>query len=199
MSIQILPERNDNSILHPLTYFRREQNNNNLPFNDSNDTNKIHPQLTQHEKMIELIRNTIESMKTLFSNGERYFIIYSDNDLILNKIIYNFSKEIDKTLITIDDSIGEQQKEKLKSMCITRIFLNDDCVSYKSTELLSFYSSIKDEKYTVENITIDPLKHIVIITTTPLILYELFHNHEFSKQYEDQFLEKFNSFNCVIN
>ena len=222
MATQILPERNENSILRPSAYFRREENDDNSPCNDnyndndsmifgipqrprsqssnaSIDTNLVYPQLTKHEKMIQLVRNTIETMKTLFSKGERYFILYSDDDLITNKIICKFSKEIDLSLITIDDGIGEQQKDKLNNMCITRIFLNDDCISYESTELLSFYSSIKDEKYTIENITIDPLKHVVIITTTASIMYELFHNAEFSKQYEDQFLEKFNSFNCIVN
>lgn len=220
MATQTIPERDSNPELKPSPYLRIEQlDNDNAIFdtqdedtmilgipkrprsrssNASIDTEMVHQQLTPKEKMNRLINMTVESIYSLLNSGERYFILYSDNDLIMHKIVDRVSKRFEVPIITIDDCISEQQKERLKKKCITRIVLTDDCITYESTELTSFYSIIKDEKYTVDRHTIDPLQHIIIIESTASVLYDLFHNEEFVRKYEDQFIEKFNSFNCIL-
>lgn len=220
MATQTIPERDSNLELKPSAYLRIDKlDKDNAVFdtqdeetmifgipqrprsrssNASIDTEIVYQQLTPMEKMNRLINMTLENIYSLLNSGERYFILYSDNDLIIHKIVDRISKQFEIPIITIDDCISEQQKEILKTKCITRIVLTDDCITYGSTELMSFYSIIKDEKYTVDRYTIDPLKHIIIIESTISVLYDLFHNKEFVQNYEDQFIEKFNSFNCII-
>ena len=124
MATQIIPERDSNPELKPSPYFRVEQlDNNNAVFdtqdeetmilgipkrprsrssNASIDTEMVHQQLTPKEKMNRLINMTLENIYSLLNSGERYFILYSDNDLIMHKIVDRVSKRFEVPIITID-------------------------------------------------------------------------------------------------